>query len=357
MFKVLKQWAERYWSDPEAVLLSFMLLGSVALLMTMGRILTPVVASIVIAYLLQWVANILISWKVSRSAAVLIVYITFLGLFLTGIFILWPIIVQQLLRFYSELPTMSSKLHVFIQELPQHFPQFLTSETVEGWLASFLLQIKLSGRFIISASLATLPSVITMVVYLVLIPMMVFFFLKDSQGISQWAVHFLPKDRKVLTQVWKNVDGQIGNYIRGKVAEVFIIGAMSAIAFYSLGMSYAMLLSVLVGFSVVIPYIGAILVTIPVVLVALFQWGWGTEFAYALIAYGVIQTFDGIVLVPLLFSKAVNLHPLAIIIAILVFGGWWGFWGAFFAIPLAALVKAVIQAWPVKNEHEPHHYR
>jgi putative permease len=81
MFKVLKQWAERYWSDPEAVLLSFMLLGSVALLMTMGRILTPVVASIVIAYLLQWVANILISWKVSRSAAVLIVYITFLGLF------------------------------------------------------------------------------------------------------------------------------------------------------------------------------------------------------------------------------------------------------------------------------------
>lgn len=346
---IFKQWALRYWSDPEAILLTLILLSCVGLLMTMGHILMPVIASIVIAYLLQWVSKTLISWKIPRTAAVLIVYTVFLGLFLVGILILWPIIGQQLIRLYSELPTMNTRLHQFLQALPEHFPQFLTDETVDSWLASALLQLKTSGRVIISASISTLPSVMSMVIYVVLIPMMVFFFLKDSRQISEWIIAFLPKQRKALTQIWKNVDGQIGNYIRGKVAEAFIVGGTAYIAFYLLGMSYTMLLSVLVGISVLIPYIGAIVVTIPIVLVGIFQWGFGTDFIYMLITYAVIQALDGVVLVPLLFSKAVNLHPLAIIIAILVFGGWWGFWGAFFAIPLATLVKAIIQGWPVRE--------
>jgi putative permease len=65
-----------------------------------------------------------------------------------------------------------------------------------------------------------------------------------------------------------------------------------------------------------------------------------------MLAYGIIQALDGNVVVPLLFSEAVNLHPVAIIVAVLVFGGLWGFWGVFFAIPLATLVMAVLHAWP-----------
>ena len=68
------------------------------------------------------------------------------------------------------------------------------------------------------------------------------------------------------------------------------------------------------------------------------------------LSYFVIQFLDGNVLVPILFSEAVNLHPLAIIVAILVFGGLWGFWGVFFAIPLATLVKALINVWPIHDE-------
>jgi len=64
-----------------------------------------------------------------------------------------------------------------------------------------------------------------------------------------------------------------------------------------------------------------------------------------LIVHGIIQALDGNILVPLLFSEAVNLHPVAIISAVLLFGGIWGFWGVFFAIPLATLVKAVLSAW------------
>jgi putative permease len=102
----------------------------------------------------------------------------------------------------------------------------------------------------------------------------------------------------------------------------------------------------LVGLSVIVPYIGAMLVTLPVVLVAFFQWGMTGEFYTAVGVYLIIQVLDGNVLVPYLFSEAVNLHPVAIILAVLFFGGIWGMWGVFFAIPLATLIKAIINAWP-----------
>ncbi|MFT5482460.1 MAG: putative permease, partial [Halieaceae bacterium] len=113
-----------------------------------------------------------------------------------------------------------------------------------------------------------------------------------------------------------------------------------------MGLNYAALLALLVGVSVVIPYIGATVVTIPVALIALVQWGISPEFLTLLFVYLVIQALDGNVLVPLLFSEAVDLHPVAIIFAVVLFGGLWGLWGVFFAIPLATLVKAVLDAWP-----------
>ena len=89
---------------------------------------------------------------------------------------------------------------------------------------------------------------------------------------------------------------------------------------------------------------------VPVAAVAYLQFGWGGDFALVMVIYGVIQFIDGNILVPLLFSEAVNLHPVAIITAILFFGGVWGFWGIFFAIPLATLLKAVINAWPKRSD-------
>ncbi|MEO1884404.1 MAG: AI-2E family transporter, partial [Methylococcales bacterium] len=121
--------------------------------------------------------------------------------------------------------------------------------------------------------------------------------------------------------------------------------------FSIIGLNYSMLLAVFMGLSVIIPYVGATLVTVPVLGVALFQWGFSSEFIYAAVAYSIIQAIDGVVLVPLLFSEAVNIHPIAIIVAILFFGGIWGMWGVFFAIPLATVVQAVLTAWPkVKDQ-------
>ena len=202
------------------------------------------------------------------------------------------------------------------------------------------------GQRAVSFSLDSVVGVITFFVYLILMPLMVFFLLKDKHVILTWLGYFLPNERRLIHQVWKDLDIKIASYIRGKFIEVLVVWIATYIAFIFMGMNYAMLLSLLVGLSVIIPYVGATVVTIPVAMIAFFQWGFTSEFGYLMGIYAFIQFLDGNLLVPLLFSEVVNLHPLAIIVAVVFFGSLWGVWGVFFAIPLATLIQAILKAWP-----------
>lgn len=333
---------QQFFDDRELFLLFSFVVISVVLLVTMGKILAPVLASIVIAYLLSTPVKFLQKLKIPRLASVCIVYIAFLGIFFVAMFILWPLLFQQFIRLYEELPKMIAQFQIFLISLPEHFPALVTQTTVDGWVQGFVSQLHDAGRVAFAASVASLPGVIVMIVYVFLVPLMVFFFMKDHHAILKWCAGFLPKSHLLLNKVWQDIDKQIVNYIRGKVIECFIVGTVSYITFFFFGLNYALLLALLVGISVFIPYIGAIVVTIPVVLVAFFEWGLGPKLAYLIAAYGIIQALDGSVLVPVMFGEVVNLHPIAIIIAILVFGAWWGFWGVFFAIPLATVVKVML---------------
>ncbi len=209
------------------------------------------------------------------------------------------------------------------------------------------------GQWALSFSLSKLPGALGLLIYLILVPILIFFFLKDKDQLLSWIGSLLPSRRRLINQVADEMNDQIANYIRGKAIEIAIVGAVSFVTFAVLRLNYSALLALMVGLSVVIPYIGATVVTIPVAIIGFFQWGFGNEFLILMVVYGVIQALDGNVLVPLLFSETVNLHPVAIIIAVLVFGGLWGFWGVFFAIPLATLLKAVMNAWPKVQDVAP----
>jgi putative permease len=156
----------------------------------------------------------------------------------------------------------------------------------------------------------------------------------------------IPGERKMLSNVWLEMDIQLSNYVRGKSIEILIVAVASAIIFASLGLNYTALLSVLVGVSVLIPYVGAFLVTIPVLVVGLIQFGLSADFYILTGLYLLLQALDGNLLVPLIFSDAVKLHPVIIILAVFIFGSMFGFWGVFLAIPIATFIKAIWNAWP-----------
>lgn len=345
MIKTLAQWYHRYLSDPQAVVLAFLLLFGFAIIIYMGDMLMPALISLVVAYLLEGLVRFTQSFKAKRIHAVILVFsvfILFLVFFFGGIV---PLVSSQLTDFVKEIPTYFSLAQQALLQIPEHV-SYVTDNQIRDISDEVNKEIAGFGQQAVAGTLASIPGMLTVIVYAILVPMLVFFFLKDKDIILNWCSSFMPKQRDLMSGVWVEVDQQIGNYVRGKVWEIFIVGIATYIVFVIFGLKYALLLSALVGLSVLIPYIGATVVSLPVAAIAYVQWGVTTDFWYLLLAYFIVQALDGNLLVPLLFQKVVNLHPVAIIVSILVFGGLWGFWGVFFAIPLGTLVNALLIAWP-----------
>ena len=342
--RFMRNWAHRNFSSPQVIALGVVLVFVVVIVIFTGDMVAPVIASLVIAYLLEGLVVQFEKRGVSRLIAVIVVFSGFLAFLLFTMFSLLPVLTQQVVQLVEQLPRMILKGQVALLALNERFPE-LEKEIVDATrqIRSEALNF---GQYLVSHSLSSVFGVITIAVYLVLMPLMVFFFMKDKQRITQWTLGFLPENRRLINRVWYDIDRQLGNYVRGKFIEILIVGIVTYVTFSLMGMQFAMLLGIAVGLSVLIPYIGAVAVTVPVALIAYFQWGFSADFAWLMIAYTVIQVVDGNVVVPLLFSEAVSLHPIAIIAAILIFGGLWGFWGVFFAIPLATVVQAVLKAWP-----------
>lgn len=346
MFDMVSRWYKRRFSDPHAVSLVAILLFGFATIYFFGHLIAPLLVAIVIAYLLEWPVTQMIRLGLPRTAAVPIVVLAFLGLMLMKHFGLMPTIWSQVGNLINDIPNMYNGLQGFIASIPEKYPELANLQIVESIVSNAKNKVLGLGESVVKGSLASLVSIATLAVYLILVPLLVFFLLKDKAEMLSMLSGFLPENRRLATKVWREMNQQISNYIRGKVMEILIVGGVSYVTFAILDLRYSVLLAVAVGLSVLIPYIGAAAVTVPVAIVGLFQWGLTSEFYWLLIAYCIIQALDGNVLVPVLFSEAVNLHPVAIIVSVLVFGGLWGFWGVFFAIPLTTLVKAVINALP-----------
>lgn len=352
MIKIFERWIGRYFADEEAVLVIVMLAASTIVLVTMGAVLAPMIAAIIIAFLLQGLVSRLEQWGVPHLGAVMAAFLLLAGSIVVMLFVLLPAIRGQTIRLALEAPRMLVRLHELMLILPEHYPDLIDKEQIIRLSSVASSEIGQVAQKFLTFSIARLPILLDLLIYLVLVPILVLFFLKDGDSMIAWFTSRLPKKRPLMHQIWHEMNQQLANYVRGKAVEIIIVGGVSGITFTLLGINYALLLAAVVGLSVLVPYIGAAVVTIPIAIIGFFQWGFGSQFMYVMMAYAIIQGLDGNVLAPLLFSEAVKMHPVVIILAVLVFGGFWGFWGVFFAIPLATLVKAILTAWPTAQEEE-----
>ncbi len=346
MLKIVQKWVDRYFAEEEAVILLLLLLGSLLIIATIGDVVAPVIASMVLAFMMQGVVGQLTRRGLPEPLALGLAFAIFIGAFLLFLLILLPLVWKQLGILLIDLTRMVDSVRDALMLLPQRYPTLISDSQARELIDSGSRDIARLGQSAFSFSIVHLPGFIGMAIYLIIVPLLVFFFLKDREAILAWCAALLPAQRPQMSRIWHEMDLQLANYVRGKGVEILIVGGVSVITFMLFGLRYSLLLGFLVGLSVVIPYVGAVLVTLPVALVALFQWGLSPLFGYLLLAYLVIQILDGNVLVPWLFSEANSLHPIAIILAVLLFGSIWGVWGTFFAIPLATLVKATMHAWP-----------
>jgi putative permease len=342
---VIRDWFIRQLSNPQLVSLFLLFLLFWVLLTFFSAVFAPVFAAMVVAYLLEAPVRRLERIGLSRTLASLLVWLLAVIVLVLMISMLLPQLLRQSGQIATELPKLANELQVWLSMLAERYPTVISPEQVQGLAGGVSINLGSLRQEVLARTHLLGVGLTYLVIYLILVPLIVFFLIKDKVKIKAWLRQFLPRDIGLITQVWTDVDKQLGNYVRGKVIEIGIVWTVTFITFKLLGLNYAMLLGAATGFSVLVPWVGATLVTFPVAAVAYTQFGIGPAFASVLVAYGVIQALDGNVLVPLLFSEANDLHPVAIIIAVLFFGLTWGFWGVFFAIPLATVVAAVIKAW------------
>lgn len=346
---IIAQWVHRYFSNEESIVLSFILIFTALSIGVIGHLLFPLLLGVVIAYLLHGVVKS-IKPILGKKVAFWSVYGLFLSAFLSLLLLLIPVLGDQLTLLLNELPEMVQPLLLPMQHLPKQYQQYFAQEHIQQMMQQSFSHLPLIIKSAISASIESISTVFGFLIGLILFPLIVFFLLYEPKVIFQWMHRFLPKKHENLSLIWQKIDEQLSNYIRGKFLEAILVGTITYIGFWFFSLKYAALLGFLVGISVFIPYIGCIVVSVPVIMVSLFQWGLQETFWWNTIVYTVIQGLDASLLVPLIFSGTMNLHPIAIISAILFFGGLWGMWGMFFAIPLAAVVHILINDWPINHK-------
>jgi len=346
MIKILKDWYDANFTDPNQVSLALVLLFSILITYVLIETISPILVAIVLAYMLEGlVQNLMKTTNIVRNFSVILVFLIFLVISILTLFMLLPLLLDQLTLFVKSLPEIFNKSKEFILGLYDE-NEYIPKDYIENIFLGLQGETSKLGNSIFAFSLASAGGLFAIIVYTILVPIMIFFMLFDKEAIYNWLSRFFPKKLDLTQKAYTELNLKIGNYIRCKFIEIIIVWISSFILFIALGLNYSLLLSFLCGVSVIIPYVGMIAVTIPIILVSYFQWGIASEFWYVIVGHLIIQAIDGNVVVPILFSDAVNIHPFAILLSILFFGSIWGVWGVFFAIPLAVLISTILNVWP-----------
>ena len=348
MLEEINNLFRKIFSNEESLVFALLLGLAFFVLYFLGNILTPFLISIIFAYLLVGMQSRLEKYGLGKSLSLILTYTFFLLIGIALMIWLIPLVSQQLQSLIVEIPKWLNAFMFFVQDIPTKYPDLVSSDQIATFLQTASSQITSISQDFLKASISGIQNTLLVAINLILLPILVFFFLFDRKSIIAGFLSVLPKERTMLKQVWVEMDEQLSNYSRGKVIEIIIVGSVAALLFIYFGLQYVALLSVLVGLSVLIPFLGAFIVTLPVAAVGLLQFNLTFDFWLLMGSYLVLQILDGYLLVPLLFSDAVKLHPVAIMLAVFVFGGLFGIWGVFFAIPIATLIKAIWNSWPEK---------
>lgn len=363
---IIREWLRTTLSNRQVVVLVVFLIAGIVAIFYLGDVLAPVLVSLVLAYLLEPAVLKLNKLYIPRWVAaisLLTILMTLLVLAFVWLGSQYPVIRNAIESLFASIDINAIKAWLSVQLQRSEMLQiFISQNTIDAIDQQAITNqaAKLQEYFAVEpadifTNLKDLSvQAIYLLVMLLLVPVMAFFMIKDKQALIEWFQNFLPEDRALAGTVWLEVDFQIGNYIRGKAFEIIVVGACTSLVFWYYSLDNYLLFGMIVGLSVLIPYVGSVVVTIPVFFLAILDpdIGWSSTLLWFMVWYMVVQILDGQVFVPIIFSEAVSMHPLAIIIAVLFFGGLWSFWGAFFAIPLAVLVNAVIKAWPrAKKRH------
>ena len=325
----------RYWGIATAV---FFLL-----MWFLGNQLLPFVLGGAIAYLLDPVADRLERLGASRTLATAIITAAAILVFVLMALLVIPTLIQQFIQLFNVMPDIARDLGAF---LTQQFPSLLDEQsTLRQSIDSIGATLQSRGGQVLESALASVSSVINVVVLLVIVPVVSVYLLLDWDRMVARVDALLPRDHApIIRRLANEIDETLAGFIRGMGTVCLVLGTYYAIALMLVGLNFGLVVGFVAGLITFIPYLGALIGGALAIGLALFQF-WGDWLTIGLVGgiFVLGQVIEGNILTPKLVGDSVGLHPVWLILALTVFGSLFGFVGMLVAVPLAAVLGVLVR--------------
>lgn len=325
----------KYWGIAAAVFLF--------LLWLLGNVMMPFLAGAAVAYFLDPLADRLERAGLSRIMATIVISIIVLMLTLLIILSLIPSLISQLTALVNAAPELFSAAQKFLLE---RFPELQDrTSTIRQSLAQIGTAIQARGGELANGVLQQAMNFIGGIVFIVIVPVVAFYFLLDWDRMVARIDRLLPRDHAPeIRRLAAEIDTALSGFIRGQMSVCVILGAFYSIALMMAGLNYGLLVGAIAGAITFIPYIGSLVGGALAIGLALFQF-WGDWVSIGIVAgiFAFGQFVEGNIISPKLVGNSVGLHPLWLIFALSAFGALFGFAGMLIAVPVAAALGVLIR--------------
>jgi len=305
-------------------------------------ILIPFVLGFLFAYILAPVVDRLEEKGLSRPGAILLAYTFFLGFLGMLIFYALPPLITDLNAVVEIVPGYARSIQETIEQMQDGFSRFPIPAGVKQMVTETIGRLEQLTLGFIHGFLQSMLVIVQQSFNLFLTPIVSYYFLRDYHSLGQYVLRTVPvRYRDDLVFLGKEINQVLRNFIKGSLLLVVLVGLLTTLGMYLIGMDFPVLIGALVGVTNIIPYFGAIISAIPALLLALTKSKWLALYVLGLIV--LIQQIEGNILSPRILGDSVGLHPLVIIFALLAGGQLWGFIGLLVAVPLAAMLKVFMR--------------
>ena len=330
---------------PPLTLRNYVWIAGAALVVVLAlRFLGPVLTPFLIGAILAYLGTPLVAWAarrgVPRALATTLVVALF-GLLLLALFlVLVPLVQAEFALAARRLPDLAAEATARVTPwLQQHFgttPSF-DFDSLKALVTENMHDARALSLRLLSGVTAGGLIVVSVLVNVVLIPVVMFYLLRDWDMIAGRLDTLVPRNwHAKVRAIVADIDGVLAEFLRGQLSVMVVLAAYYAVALWLAGLDRALAIGLLTGLLVFIPFVGFGLGLVLGVVAALLQWSGWPAFLAVLAVYGVGQLLEGYVLVPWLVGDRIGLHPLAVIFALLAFGQLFGFAGVLLALPVSA---------------------
>ncbi|MEE6674606.1 AI-2E family transporter [Pediococcus acidilactici] len=308
----------------------------------------PLILATFLYYMLHPLVNLLMKvhykkFRITRTWAVVLVFVGFLLLIVWGISSFLPSLINQISQMLGNLPMIAKKLQVAIPQMVDH--SWLRKVDFDPYLKNLNSEIgQYAEQFLanMTNSIGNIIAALTNITVIVItVPIILFYMLKDGYKLIPTISRIVPEhNRKNVLDLFYSMSDTLSSYISGQVIECIFVGTFTVIGYMIIHQPYGLVLGVVAGICNIIPYVGPYFGIFPSLLVAIAQSP--EQVISVIIVVLIVQQVDGNLIYPNVIGKSLQIHPLTIIILLLVAGKLAGILGMILAVPTYAIVKVLI---------------